>query len=313
MTMIREDVTFQSGGETCAAWLYPAGSDEGPRPIIVMAHGVTGTRRDGLWSFADRFAAAGINALLFDHRGFGDSEGEKDLFEPKKQLDDWRAALAFARSLPNVDTDRVATLGSSLGGGNALWAAADDGRVAACISQVPFVDMSQAPHSKEILEQMLAVAAKGGYLPAVGQLHEPAMINQPGGEVGWRRVVALGDKSRWRNRMSAAWLLNGYNPGQYAATLHCPWLVCVAANDRIALPGLAIEAALRAPKGEVRIYPDTDHFDIYDGPTHEAIAADEIEFLHRHLLGRKLLGAAKASTVQTRASLPTRTERETRG
>lgn len=307
MTMIREDVTFLSSGTTCAAWLYPAGCDEGPRPIIVMAHGVTGTRRDGLWSFADRFAAAGINALLFDHRGFGDSEGEKDLFDPKMQLDDWRAAIAFARSLPNVDADRVATFGSSLGGGNALWAAADDGRVAACISQVPFVDMSQAPHSKEILEQMLAVAAKGGYLPAVGQPDEPAMINQPGGEVGWRRVVALGDKSRWRNRMSAAWLLNGYNPGQYAATLHCPWLVCIAADDRIALPGPAIEAALRAPKGEIRIYPDTDHFDIYDGPVHEAVAADEIEFLHRHLLGRKLLGAPKASTVQTRVHLPSKT------
>jgi dienelactone hydrolase len=303
MTMHREDVTFRSGGANCAAWLYPASTDAGPRPIIVMAHGVTGTRRDGIWSFAERFAAAGINALLFDHRGFGDSEGDKDHFDPKMQLDDWRAALAFARSLPNVDANKVATLGSSLGGGNALWAAADDGKVAACISQVPFVTFAQAPHSKEILEQMLAVAQKGGYLPAVGQLHEPAMINQPGGEVGWRRVVALGDKSRWRNRMSAGWLLNGYEPGQYAATLHCPWLVCIAADDRIALPGPAIEAALRSPQGEVRIYPDTDHFDIYDGPVHEAVAADEIEFLHRHLLGRKLLGAPKASTVQTRAHL----------
>lgn len=307
MAMIREDVSFTVGGETCAAWLYPAGCDEGPRPIVVMAHGVTGTRRDGLWSFAERFAAAGINALLFDHRGFGDSEGEKDYFDPKMQLDDWRAALAFARSLPNVDASKVATLGSSLGGGNALWAAADDGRVAACISQVPFVTFSQALHSKEILEQMLAVAAKGGYLPAVGQINEPAMINQPGGEVGWRRVVALGDKSRWRNRMSAAWLLNGYEPGQYAATLHCPWLVCIAADDRTTLPGPAIEAALRAPKGEIRIYPDTDHFDIYDGPVHEAMAADEIEFLHRHLLGRKLLGAPKASAVQTRIHLPAKT------
>lgn len=301
MTMIREDVDFSVGGANCAAWLYPAGSDQGPRPIVVMAHGVTGTRRDGLWSFAERFAAAGINALLFDHRGFGDSEGEKDYFDPHMQLDDWRAALAFARALPEVDATKVATLGSSLGGGNALWAAADDGRVAACISQVPFVTFSQAPHSKEILEQMLAVAAQGGYLPAVGQLDEPAMINQPGGEVGWRRIVALGDKSRWRNRMSASWLLNGYEPGQYAATLHCPWLVCIAADDRIALPGGAIEAALRAPKGELCIYPDTEHFDIYDGPVHEAIVADEIEFLHRHLLGRKLRGAPKASTVQTRA------------
>lgn len=219
------------------------------------------------------------------------------------QLDDWRAALAFARSLPNVDAGKVATLGSSLGGGDAPWAAADDGKVAACIGPLPFVTFGEAPHPKEILEQMVAVAAKGGYLPAVGQLHEPAINNQPAGEVGWRRVVAPGDRSRWRNRMSAGWLLNGYEPGQYAATLHCPWLVCVAADDRIVLPGPAIEAALRAPKGEIRIYPDTDHFDIYDGPVHEAIAADEIEFLHRHLLCRNPLGAPRARTVQTRVHL----------
>ncbi len=77
MTMVREDVSFVSGSDTCAAWLYPAAGDEGSRPIVVMAHGVTGTRRDGLWSLADRIAASGIKVLLFDHRGFGDSEGER--------------------------------------------------------------------------------------------------------------------------------------------------------------------------------------------------------------------------------------------
>jgi alpha-beta hydrolase superfamily lysophospholipase len=78
--MIREEVTFSSGGDTCAAWLYRAASDPGPRAIIVMAHGLTGTRRDRLGAFAARFAAAGIAALVFDYRGFGDSAGEPDLF-----------------------------------------------------------------------------------------------------------------------------------------------------------------------------------------------------------------------------------------
>jgi hypothetical protein len=27
-----------------------------------------------------------------------------------------------------------------------------------------------------------------------------------------------------------------------------------------------------------------DHFDIYDGPEHEAVVADELEFLRRHVL-----------------------------
>jgi alpha-beta hydrolase superfamily lysophospholipase len=64
-----------------------------------MAHGLSGTRRDRLGAFAERFAAAGIAALVFDHRGFGDS-GEPDLFIPKRQMEHWHAAIGFARSLP---------------------------------------------------------------------------------------------------------------------------------------------------------------------------------------------------------------------
>ena len=63
-----------------------------------------------------------------------------------------------------------------------------------------------------------------------------------------------------------------------------PWLVCVAEADQVAKPGPAIEAALQAPRGELRTYPDVDHFDIYDGPEHETVVADELAFLRRHVL-----------------------------
>src|SRR5207247_11269025 len=95
--MDRQDLLFSVGADSCAAWLYPAGG--ATAPIVVMAHGLSGTRRDRLGAFAERFAAAGIAALVFDHRGFGDSEGEQDFFDPRRQLEDWRAAIAFARSL----------------------------------------------------------------------------------------------------------------------------------------------------------------------------------------------------------------------
>lgn len=287
--MTRKDVEFSSGGETCAAWLYPVEVNAASAPVIVMAHGLTGTRRDRLGAFAERFAGAGIAALVFDYRGFGDSAGEPDLFEPERQFEDWRSAIKFARSIPGIDPDRVATFGSSLGGGNALAAAGEDPRVAAAISQVPFLDFGSQMYSEypEVSEQMLIVAREGGYLPAVGQPHEAAFIRAPDSEKGWRHVVAIGEDSRWRNRCSAAWLLGPpYNPIRYAATLQRPWLVCVAEGDQVAKPGPAIEAARRAPYGELRLYPGVDHFDIYDGPEHEAVVADELGFLRRHLLVR---------------------------
>ncbi|MFI4989427.1 MAG: alpha/beta hydrolase [Solirubrobacterales bacterium] len=305
MTTTREDLHFSSGAERCAAWLYPAAGP--PRnnpgaatttPLIVMAHGLSGTRRDRLGTFAARFAAAGIAALVFDHRGFGDSDGEADLFEPARQLEDWRAAISFGRSLPDIDGERLATFGSSMGGGNALAAAAGDERVAAAISQVPFLDIVLQAHrsSPRVTAKMLAAAAHGRHLPVLGEPHEAALLNAPGAAEGWRRVVAIGEDSRWRDRVSTRWLLGRpYRPGRHAAKLHCPWLVCVGEADRVAKPGPAIAAAQRAPLGELRTYPGVDHFDIYDGPAHEALVADQLAFLRRHLLTRREGAAAQLS------------------
>ena len=285
--MDREDLEFRCGEDTCAAWLYPAAGGGTASPIVVMAHGLSGTRRDGLGPFAERFAAAGVAALVFDPRGFGDRGGEPDLFVPRRQLDDWRAAISFARSLPGIDQGRVATFGSSMGGGNALAAAADDPGVAAAISQVPFLDMVRQAHraTPRVTARMLLAAARGKHLPATGQPHEAAFINAPGGEAGWRQVVEGGEDSRWRNRVSSRWLLGPpFRPARFAAKLHCPWLLCVGEADRVAKPGPAIAAARRAPLGELRTYPGVDHFDIYDGAEFEAVVADEVAFLRRHLL-----------------------------
>src|SRR5215213_457079 len=183
--MDREDLRFLSGSTPCAAWLYrPPRAGADALPVIVMAHGLSGTRRDRLGAFAARFAAAGLFALVFDHRGFGDSGGAPDLFHPSRQLEDWQAAIAFARELPEVNPDRVATFGSSMGGGNALAAAAGDRRVAAAISQVPFLDILQqsfrAP--SKVVARTMRAAARGEYLPAVGQPDEAAFVNAPDGE-----------------------------------------------------------------------------------------------------------------------------------
>ena len=291
--MSRQDLFFPSGDDSCAAWLYPSQACVYPHgdgeevPVVVMAHGLTGTRGDRLGAFAERFAEAGFAALVFDHRGFGDSTGEPDIFEPERQLADWRAAIAFARSLAGIHAEGVVTFGSSMGGGNALAAAAEDDRVAAAISQVPLLDAgSQAFRPPpDLAAQVRSAAERGEFLPAVGQPGEPALINAPDSEAGWRHVVAISEDSRWRNRVSSAWLVaEPYSPIRHAPTLHCPWLVCVGEADQVAKPAPAIEAARRAPYGELCTYPGVDHFDVYDGPEHEAVVADQLAFLRRHLL-----------------------------
>ena len=87
-----------------------------------------GTRRDRLEAFAERFAAAGVAALVFDHRGFGDSTGEPDHLDPVIRMahggDDLvdlvLDARAAARSRPGCATSR------GKGGGTQTGDAFDD-------------------------------------------------------------------------------------------------------------------------------------------------------------------------------------------
>ena len=84
----RTDVTFPSADAHCAAWLYPA-EGEPTGAAIVLAHGFGGTREARLWAYAERFAQAGLTALVFDYRHFGGSDGE-----PRQLLGLARAPVA---------------------------------------------------------------------------------------------------------------------------------------------------------------------------------------------------------------------------
>lgn len=137
----RVDHWFDSHGTRCAAWFYPAQSGEERPPLVVMGHGLGGTRQMRLDSYARVFADAGIAALVFDYRGFGDSEGTpRQIVDVKQQLADWHAALAYARAELPIDTARIAIWGTSFGGGHAMQIAAEDPALAAAVAQCPFSD-----------------------------------------------------------------------------------------------------------------------------------------------------------------------------
>jgi alpha/beta superfamily hydrolase len=93
---------------------------------------------DRLTTHATRFAEGGIAALIFDYRNFGESEGEpRQLVEIAGQQTDIRSAVEYVRSRPEIDPDRIALWGNSLGGGHVIAVAAEDPRIGAVIAQIP--------------------------------------------------------------------------------------------------------------------------------------------------------------------------------
>ena len=125
LAVTQTEESFTSEGVRCAATIYRPGGATGPMPVVVMAHGVTLTRRDGIPAFARHFAAAGYTVAAFDYRHWGDSDGHpRGWLSLSRQQSDWRAAVAFARQLDGTDPGPGGVVGVLDGRGDG----ADDGR-----------------------------------------------------------------------------------------------------------------------------------------------------------------------------------------
>ena len=294
--MERKEVSFISGGEQIAAWDYAPAGTEGTVPAVVLAHGLGGVREAGLSPYAERFAAAGFRVLVFDYRHLGASTGEpRQLVDVGRQLDDWRAAIAYARQLEGVDPERVAIWGWSLGGGHVLTIAAEDGRLGAAVAQTPMAD-GLAALSVFTPARALRGAMNGArdelarfrgrspvYVPLAGAPGSDAAIVTDDPVAGYERIVPA--RSTFQNRMPACLMLRfpTYRPNRSAAKISCPLLVCVCDRDNVTPPSAAVEAAERAPRGEALHY-DGRHFDIFVGELFERAVADQTAFLTRTLL-----------------------------
>lgn len=295
--MDREEIRFAAGGAECAAWFYPAADAAGPAPCVVMASGLSCVREQRLDAFAERFAAAGFAVLAFDYRHFGASGGEpRSLMSAARQRQDWRAALACARARDEVDEDRVAAWGFSLGGGNVQALAISDGGIAAAICVCPLVDgVRTLLHigGPAHVARLGAAGLRDGLralrraepfrAPVAGPPGSGAALARPSCLAEFEAVTPPG--STWRNEMCArAALAPPYRLARKARRIECPVLYCIAEDDEINPPALGIEASRNAPAGELRRYPG-GHFAPLYGPSFETAVADQLEFLERNLAG----------------------------
>ena len=292
----RTDLTFPSGIERCAAWLYrPSGP--GPHPCVVLGHGLGAVREMGLDAYAERFRQAGLGALAFDYRHFGASEGEpRQLLDVGRQLEDWRAAVAFARALEWVDPERIAVWGTSFGGGHAIETAAGDPRLAAAVAQCPFTDgiASLRAIDPGTTARLTLAGARDelrrvrGHTPhrvkLVGAPGSTALMTAPDAEPGYRALMPANLEFDDEVAARIALRIGTYRPVRAAGRIRCPLLICLCERDSVAPPGPTTRAAEAAPRGELRRYP-VGHFDIYLGEAFERAVTDQIEFLARHLLG----------------------------
>jgi pimeloyl-ACP methyl ester carboxylesterase len=295
------EISIDSQGVPLGAWHLRAESEAltgpGGRPCVVMGHGFAGTRDAGLLPFARRFAAAGLDVIVFDYRGFGGSGGSpRQHVSHWKHREDYRAAIAAARSLDGVDPGRIVLWGSSYSGGHVLPVAVRDGRIAAVISQGAAMDGMKAVleivryagaaqlarlgwHAGRDFARA-ALRRKPHLITVVGPPGSLAVITAPGALEGYGNITG----PMFRNEMLARGIpgiaLN--RPVRVAGRLSCPALIVLAEQDNIAPVSAVRAVAHAAPDAELVELP-CGHFDLYVGEIFERSVAAQVEFLQRRL------------------------------
>ena len=151
-----------SEGTRMSAELFSPQDAVDKLPTIVMSHGWGGTA-SSLRPDAVVFARAGYLVVIFDYRGWGNSDarlistgtpppikaGDKlvaevtevrGVVDPIDQTTDIMNALHWVQGEPMCDPDRIGIWGSSYSGGHVVYVSARDPRVKAFVSQVGAMD-----------------------------------------------------------------------------------------------------------------------------------------------------------------------------
>ena len=276
---MRTDIAFSvEGGLTLRGWLFAPDGDAGKLPAITMTHGFAGVKEFGPERFAAAFADAGFVVLVHDHRNFGASDGTpRGDIDPMRQIADWRRAISYLESRPEVDPMRIGLWGTSYAGGHALVMGATDRRLCCVVAQVPtisgyeqglrrvpadavaalndaFAEDDRAQLRGEAPRRLAVVSADPATPAAYRAPEAIAFYTQPVPNDAWDNEITL--RSNAAARM--------YEPGIWAPRVSpTPLLMVVATRDTITPTDLALAAYERALEPKRLCLIEGGHFDPY--------------------------------------------------
>lgn len=293
----RFDIAFTvEGGLMLRGWLYlPEGP--GPHPAIAMAHGYACVKEHGLERFAEAFAADGFVVLVHDHRTFGASDGTpRQDVDPWQQIADWRRAVSFLESRPQVDAGRIGLWGTSYAGGHAIVLAATDRRLRCVVAQVPTISGYEQglrrvpPDAVASLEEALAEDERAQFRGEPPGM-QAIVSDDPAAAAAYRARDAIEfylqpvPAGVWENQVTvrSTRAARMYEPGAWISRVSpTPLLLVVADHDAITVTDLALAAYERALEPKKLALLPGGHFDPYLSGFGKSSAAAR-DWFRRHL------------------------------
>lgn len=280
----------------------PRASNGARHPAVVIAHGFSATARMGLDRYASVICDGGVAVLVYDHRHFGESDGEpRQLINPWRQARDQIDALSWLASQPDIDGERLGVWGSSYSGGQAIVLGAVDPRVKAIVANVPFVGgfAGEGTEEERYAELRDALLDDSGAGPA-DATDEPTgpipIVNEPGRDGGaflpqpesaeWFLDVGRRPGTGWENRVllrRAFGSVPAFDPAVALPFLRAASLFVVASDDAVANTDAQLRAFDRAPDPKQLVVIDGHHFTPYAGDAFTTAAEAARDWFAQHL------------------------------
>ncbi|WP_262699721.1 MULTISPECIES: alpha/beta hydrolase [Streptomyces] len=292
------DIEFSApDGVTLRGALYvPDGP--GRHPAVTMTHGYGAVKEMALLRLAAAFAEAGFAALVHDHRTFGASDGTpRQDIDPWKQIEDWRRAITYLESRPEVDADRIGLWGSSYAGGHAIVLGASDRRLKAVVAQVPTISGFEQSRRRVAPDDIAALEAaldSDERAQAAGEAPRTQALASadPGVAAAYRAQDAvdfylqeLPEGTRWDNSVTVRSTRKArmYEPGVFIDRVSpTPLLMIVGRQDTVTLTDTGLAAFNRALEPKRLVTIPGGHFAPYTTEFARASAA-AIAFFREHL------------------------------
>jgi uncharacterized protein len=261
-----------------AQWFYAVENKGRKLPTIIIAHG-WGTTAANFRQDAIDLANAGYLVMLFDYRGWGDSDGRvmltsrqtlagektfkaevrelRGYVDPWEQVDDWFNAINYAVTDPMVDADRIGILGSDLAGGHIIYVAAHEPRIKALVSEVSSVDTRPYKPYQSDPAKVIAQANAAASRIATGQDQYPTDRARAGNFVG---APVGANVVRWA-------------PVEFAGRVTAPALFVLAENEELFSNTNNGQLACERVTGPRKLVmlPNITHYGIYDAERKRAI------------------------------------------
>jgi uncharacterized protein len=302
---VKRDIEFKSKGSTVRGWLITPDTGSGPHPVVVMAGGWCYVKEVVMPHYADYFVKQGVATLLFDYRNLGASEGSpRQHIDPWAQIEDYRNAISFAMTQPELDPQRVGVWGISYSGGHALILAAIEPRIKCAVSNIPVVDGFQnmrRVQGERLFKRLLDLVeadrnqryetGQGGFIPMSSRTPDTEASTWPFADVF---EIFNGIKQReapaheHRSTIESVELLMQYSVYPYVARiLNVPVMMIVAEGDEKTLWDLEIDAFNHIPAAnkQLIVLPSVSHMSLYSSRSHLEVAATAVGgFLRQHLV-----------------------------